>query len=151
MPHLTTDDGVRLYYEEVGSGYPVVFVHEFAGDYRSYETQLRFFSRRYRCVAFNARGYPPSDIPVPLESYSQDIAAEDIVAVLDGLGIERAHLVGVSMGAAAVLQAAIRHPLRVLSATLASIGTGSDAKPEESQASMEAMARQIDCLIQWVA
>src|SRR5436189_4553 len=61
MPHVTTDDGVRLYYEEAGSGYPIVFVHEFAGDYRSYETQLRFFSRRYRCIAFNARGYPPSD------------------------------------------------------------------------------------------
>ena len=63
MPHLSTDDGVRLNYEEVGSGYPVVFVHEFAGDYRSYETQLRFFSRRYRCIAFTARGYPPSDVP----------------------------------------------------------------------------------------
>ena len=63
MPQITSDDGVRLYYEEAGAGHPIVFVHEFAGDYRSYETQLRYFSRRYRCVAFNARGYPPSVVP----------------------------------------------------------------------------------------
>src|SRR5580700_9785754 len=58
MPHLTTDDAVKLYYEEVGSGIPIVFVHEFAGDFRSYELQLRYFGQRYRCIAFNARGYP---------------------------------------------------------------------------------------------
>jgi len=63
MPHLTTDDGIKLYYEEVGSGIPIVFVHEFAGDVRSYELQLRYFGQRYRCIAFNARGYPPSDVP----------------------------------------------------------------------------------------
>ena len=63
MPHLITDDGVNLYYEEVGGGIPIVFVHEFAGDYRSYELQLRYFGQRYRCIAFNARGYPPSDVP----------------------------------------------------------------------------------------
>ena len=56
MPHLATDDGVQLYYEETGSGAPIVFVHEFAGDYRSWEPQMRYFARRYRCIAFNARG-----------------------------------------------------------------------------------------------
>ena len=63
MPTLTTDDGVKLHYEEAGTGTPVVFVHEFAGDLRSWEPQLRYFSRRYRCIAYNARGYPPSDVP----------------------------------------------------------------------------------------
>src|SRR5271169_5238966 len=71
MPHVTTDDGVKLYYEEAGEGVPIVFVHEFAGDYRSYEPQMRYFSRRYRCVAYNARGYPPSDVPDEPERYSQ--------------------------------------------------------------------------------
>ena len=60
MAHLTTDDNIKLYYEEVGSGIPIVFVHEFAGDVRSYEMQMRYFGQRYRCIAFNARGYPPS-------------------------------------------------------------------------------------------
>ena len=66
MPHVTADDGVKLYYHEVGTGIPVVFVHEFAGDSRSWEAQLRYFGRRYRCIAYNARGYPPSDVPEAL-------------------------------------------------------------------------------------
>ncbi len=88
MAQVTTDDGVRLYYEDTGAGTPIVFVHEFAGDFRSYEPQVRYFSRRYRCIVYNARGYPPSDVPENLESYSQERAREDIRCVLDGLNIE---------------------------------------------------------------
>ena len=94
MPHLTTDDGVKLYYEEIGGGIPIVFVHEFAGDLRSYEMQMRYFGQRYRCVAFNARGYPPSDVPEAGEAYSQARARDDIRAVLDALNIDKAHIVG---------------------------------------------------------
>ena len=57
MSTITTTDGVNLYYEEAGEGEPVVFVHEFAGDVRSWEPQVRYFSRRYRCIAFAARGF----------------------------------------------------------------------------------------------
>jgi pimeloyl-ACP methyl ester carboxylesterase len=99
MSHVTTDDGVKLYYEETGSGTPIVFVHEFAGDCRSWEPQVRHFSRRYRCITYNARGYPPSDVPEDFERYSQARARDDIRCVLDGLQIERAHIVGLSMGA----------------------------------------------------
>src|SRR2546426_8468737 len=102
-PLITADDGVRLYYEETGAGTAVVFVHEFAGDHRSWEPQLRHFSRRYRCIAYNARGYPPSDVPQELERYSQARARDDIRCVLDALGIQRAHVVGLSMGAFATL------------------------------------------------
>ena len=98
MPHLTTDDGVKLYYEEIGAGIPIIFVHEFAGDHRSYEMQMRYFGQRYRCVAFNARGYPPSDVPQEGERYSQARARDDIRAVLDALNIDKAHIVGLSMG-----------------------------------------------------
>ena len=98
MPHLSADDGVRLYYEETGSGTPIVFVHEFADDYRGYEGQMRYFGRRYRCVAYNARGYPPSDVPEDPARYSQDRARDDIRAVLDALedreGACRRHLDG---------------------------------------------------------
>src|SRR6267142_992573 len=84
-PLITADDGVRLYYEETGVGTAVVFVHEFAGDHRSWEPQLRHFSRRYRCIAYNARGYPPSDVPQEVERYSQARARDDIRCVLDAL------------------------------------------------------------------
>src|SRR6516225_3906412 len=98
MPFATTDDAVRLYYEETGSGSPMLFVHEFAGDHRSWEPQVREFARRHRCVTYNARGYPPSDVPAEPDRYSQQRAVADAVAVLDHLGIDRAHVVGLSMG-----------------------------------------------------
>jgi pimeloyl-ACP methyl ester carboxylesterase len=99
MPYATTDDGVKLYFEETGSGAPVIFVHEFAGDHRSWEPQMRHFGQRYRAITFGARGYPPSDVPEDPASYSQNRATDDIVAVLDHLKIDKAHVVGLSMGA----------------------------------------------------
>ena len=112
MPHATTDDGVRLHYEETGTGTPVIFVHEFAGDWRSWEAQLRHFGQRYRAIAYNARGYPPSDVPEDVARYSQNRAADDIRAMLDHLDIDRAHVVGLSMGGFATLHFGFRHPAR---------------------------------------
>ena len=127
MPHLTTDDNVELYYEEVGSGTPIVFVHEFAGDYRSWEPQMRYFSRRYRCIAYNARGYPPSAVPAPGAGYSQARAAADIRCVLDQLKIDKAHVVGLSMGGLAVLHFGLTYPARARSLLVGGAGYGSEA------------------------
>lgn len=124
MPHITTDDGVKLYYEEAGSGIPVVFVHEFGGDHRSWEPQLRHFARNYRCIAFNARGYPPSDVPGDVAKYSQRRATDDILAVLDGLGIDKAHIVGLSMGGFATLHFGFHYADRALSLTVGGAGYG---------------------------
>jgi pimeloyl-ACP methyl ester carboxylesterase len=118
-------DGIGLFYEEVGEGTPLVFVHEFAGDYRSWHLQVRFFARRYRTIAFNARGYPPSDVPADPSAYSQDRAVEDIRGLLDALGIPRAHICGLSMGGYATLHFGIRHPDRALSLVVAGAGYGS--------------------------
>jgi pimeloyl-ACP methyl ester carboxylesterase len=124
MPHLTTDDGVKLYYHEVGAGTPIVFVHEFAGDVRSWEAQLRHFGRRYRCIAYNARGYPPSDVPAEVERYSQARARDDIRAVLDALDIDRAHIVGLSMGGFATTHFGFTYPDRARSLVIAGCGYG---------------------------
>ena len=59
MPTITTDDGVTLHAEDTGTGEPLLFIHEFAGDHRSWEPQVRFFSGGYRCLTYAARGYPP--------------------------------------------------------------------------------------------
>jgi pimeloyl-ACP methyl ester carboxylesterase len=142
MAYAPTDDGVRLYYEEAGAGVPVVFVHEFAGDHRSWELQMRFFSRRHRCIAYAARGYPPSDVPADVASYSQARAAADIVAVMDGARIERAHVVGLSMGAFATLHLGLNQPERALSLVIAGIGYGAEKQHEaEFRANAEAAAR----------
>jgi len=124
MPTLKTDDGVSLHYEEAGAGMPIVFVHEFAGDARSWEPQLRHFSRRYRCVAYNARGYPPSEVPADVEKYSQARARDDIRAVLDALRLDRAHIVGLSMGAFAALHFGMTYGARAHSLTIAGGGYG---------------------------
>src|SRR5689334_4845750 len=129
MPHLTTDDNVKLYYEEVGSGIPIVLVHEFAGDVRSYELQMRYFGQRYRCIAFNARGYPPSDVPDDGALYSQERARDDIRAVLDALEIEKAHIVGLSMGGFAALHFGFTYSDRARSLVVAGCGYG--AAPDQ--------------------
>ena len=112
MPHLTADDGVKLYYEETGTGIPVIFIHEFAGDYRAWEPQVRHFSKSYRCIAYNARGYPPSDVPSDVARYSQDRARDDVRAVLDALKVDTAHVVGLSMGGFAALHFGFTYPQR---------------------------------------
>ena len=131
MPHVAVEDGTRLYYEETGAGFPLVFVHEFAGDHRNWEPQMRFFGRHYRAIAFNARGYPPSDVPDAVESYSQERAANDIAAALKGLGIARAHVVGLSMGGFATLHFGFRRAAMARSLVVAGCGYG--AAPEERE------------------
>lgn len=126
MPRALVD-GVNLFYQDVGQGPALVFVHEFAGDYRSWEAQVRFFSRRYRTIAFNARGYPPSDVPDDVKAYSQDRAADDIRGLLDALKIQRAHVCGLSMGGYATLHFGLRYADRALSLVVAGAGYGSVA------------------------
>ncbi|MGK7869980.1 alpha/beta fold hydrolase [Falsiroseomonas sp. E2-1-a20] len=124
MPTLRADDGVSLHYEEAGSGTPIVFVHEYAGDHRSWEPQLRFFSRRYRCIAYAARGYPPSEVPSDPAKYSQDRATDDIAAVIQGLGLGPSHVVGLSMGGFATLHLGLRHAGLARSLVAAGVGYG---------------------------
>jgi pimeloyl-ACP methyl ester carboxylesterase len=135
MPMIRADDGVALYAETTGTGTPLLFIHEFGGDHRSWEPQVRYFSRSYQCITYAARGYPPSDVPEDPAAYSQDRAVADAVAVLDGFGVQRAHVVGLSMGGFATLHLLMRHPGRVLSAVAAATGYGS---PPERQAPFRA-------------
>jgi pimeloyl-ACP methyl ester carboxylesterase len=140
MPHITARDGTRLYYEEAGSGSPVIFVHEYAGDYRTWEMQMRFFSRAHRCIAYSQRGYPPSDVPKDGARYSQDIARDDVLAVMDALKVDKGHVVGHSMGAYTALHVGIRAPARCISVVAAGCGWGSspDAKKREEMKSLAA-------------
>jgi pimeloyl-ACP methyl ester carboxylesterase len=129
MPKIKTADGTSLYYEEAGIGTPVVFVHEFAGDYRTWEPQMRRFAGSHRCITYSQRGYPPSDVPTDPARYGQDIARGDVVAVMDALGVDKAHVVGHSMGAYTALHVGIRHPQRCISVTAAGCGWGSLPDP----------------------
>ena len=125
MPHITMRDGVSLYVEEAGTGTPIVFIHEYAGDWRTWEPQMRFFSRAHRCVTYSQRGYPPSDVPTDPGKYGQDLAVSDVAALLDALKIDKAHIVGHSMGALTALLVGVKYPERCLSVTAAGCGYGS--------------------------
>lgn len=127
---MPTPDGIELYLEEAGRGEAILFIHEFAGDYRSWEPQIRALSRTHRCIAYNARGYPPSGVPRDSSAYSQSRAVSDAIAVLDALDVECAHVVGLSMGGFTALHSALRHPDRTRSAVVAGCGYGSQPERE---------------------
>jgi pimeloyl-ACP methyl ester carboxylesterase len=129
MSFLKTNDGVNLYYEDTGAGRPILFIHEFSGDYRAWELQVRYFSRRYRCITYNARGYPPSQVPENPEMYSQRRAVDDAVEVLNHLKIDKAHIVGLSMGGFAALHFGYLYPERAFSVVVGAAGMG--AEPEK--------------------
>lgn len=145
MNFATTKDGVRLYFEETGSGTPIIFVHEFAGDHRSWEPQVRYFSRHFRCITYGARGYPPSDVPNDLSAYSQQHARDDVIAVLDHLRIDKAHVVGLSMGGFATVHLGIAYPERALSLVIAGCGYGSEpSQKTRFRVESEEVARNIE-------
>jgi pimeloyl-ACP methyl ester carboxylesterase len=141
MPYIAARDGTRFYYEEAGQGSAVVFVHEYAGDYRSWEAQMRYFSRSHRCVSYSQRGYPPSDVPEQAARYGQDIARDDVIALMDALKIDKAHVVGHSMGAYTALHVGIHYPNRCISVVAAGCGWGSTPDPKQREA-MKALAAE---------
>jgi pimeloyl-ACP methyl ester carboxylesterase len=141
VPYVAAADGTKLYCEEVGTGTPIVFVHEYAGDYRTWEPQVRHFGRAHRCVTFSQRGYPPSDVPSDPARYGQDIARDDVISLMDALAIERAHIVGHSMGAYTALHVGIHYPQRCISVTAAGCGWGSHPDAERRDA-MKALATE---------
>jgi pimeloyl-ACP methyl ester carboxylesterase len=127
----TAKDGTRLYYEEAGTGTPILFIHEFGGNFDAWEPQMSFFARRHRCITYAARGYTPSDIPAAMDSYSQALAVSDAATVLDAAGVEKAHIVGLSMGGFTTVHFGLDFADRALSLTIASAGYGCEKAAEE--------------------
>ena len=141
MP-LAPVNGINLYYEERGAGFPLVWSHEFAGDFRSWKAQVNFFSRRYRVITYNARGYPPSDVPERIDDYTQARSVDDLKGLLDHLGVARAHVGGLSMGGNVALNFGLAYPETARSLIVAGTGAGStdpDAFRENVAARADAM------------
>jgi pimeloyl-ACP methyl ester carboxylesterase len=136
-------NGVEIAYQESGEGFPLVWCHEFAGSMESWAPQVHFFSRRYRVITYNARGYPPSEVPTDPAAYSQDIAVEDLYGLLRHLGIAQAHVGGLSMGGSTTLHFGIRHPEMARALIIAAAGSGS-TNPEEFRATSRALADRLE-------
>jgi pimeloyl-ACP methyl ester carboxylesterase len=133
MPYASSN-GARIYYEETGAGVPIIFVHEYAGDHRSWEGQMRHFARGWRCITMSARGYPPSDCPEDPKLYGQSFFTADVIAVMDAAGVDRAHVIGLSMGGYAALMVTLEHSARVISTVAAGAGSGSTQTPQQRAA-----------------
>ena len=129
MPKFSAD-GVDIYYEVTGEGFPLVWSHEFGGSYESWETQVRFFTRRFRVITYAARGWPPSDVPRDSEAYSQEHVVNDLYLLLRHLGIDQAHIGGLSMGGSVALNFGIAHPEMARSLIVASAGAGTTNREE---------------------
>src|SRR5262245_33075907 len=139
MPYAQSQ-GARLYYEETGTGTPILFIHEYGGDHRSWEDQVRYFGRGWRCIVWSARGYPPSDCPDDENLYGQDRFERDAIAVLDAAGVKKAHVVGLSMGGHTALMLAATHPDRLISCVAAGAGSGA-TKATNTEFVEESLAR----------
>jgi pimeloyl-ACP methyl ester carboxylesterase len=106
---------------------------------------MRHFGQRYRAIAYSARGYPPSDVPAEPGQYSQARAADDIAAVLDHLGLAKAHVAGLSMGGFATLHFGFRHPARASSLVVAGCGYGAEKDQRDKfRAEVAAVAAFLD-------
>jgi pimeloyl-ACP methyl ester carboxylesterase len=136
-------DGVRLYYEATGKGFPLIWSHELAANHGCWDQQVRFFSRRYRVITYNARGYPPSDVPEGPDAYSQDRAVEDLHGLMRHLGLEEAYVGGLSMGGSAALGFGLAHPKMTRALIVAGTGTGS-TNPEQFRKQAEAFAADLE-------
>jgi pimeloyl-ACP methyl ester carboxylesterase len=129
MPQIQLNQ-VTLTYAEKGTGEPVILLHEFAGSMEAWDEQVEELAAEHRVITYNCRGYPPSTAPTNPVDYSQDLAIDDLRDLMDRLSIDRAALVGLSMGGSTALMFAIRYPERVSGLLIASTGSGSDDKSE---------------------
>jgi pimeloyl-ACP methyl ester carboxylesterase len=142
MPTASVN-GTEIAYSDVGEGFPLVWCHEFAGSMESWEHQVHYFSRFYRVITYNARGYPPSAVPTDPAAYSQDIAVEDLYQLLRHLGIEQAYIGGLSMGGSTTLHFGIRHPEMARALIIAAAGSGS-TNPDEFRATSRQLADDLE-------
>ena len=136
-------NGVKLYYEVTGEGFPLVLSHEFAGTCKSWEPQVRFFSRRYQVITYNHRGFPPSAVPLEKAAYSQEILVEDLHQFLRHLGIKQAFVGGCSMGGGVALNFGIAHPEMTRALIVVATGAGTTDR-EGFEAKLGDLARQIE-------
>lgn len=136
-------NGVNLYYEVTGEGFPLVWSHEFAGGFESWEPQVKYFSRRYKVITYNARGYPPSDVPKDPNAYSQELAVEDLYQLLRHLNIQQAYIGGLSMGGNVALNFGIAHPDMTRALIVAATGSGTTDR-ENFEQRTENMARRLE-------
>ncbi|MCG8360275.1 MAG: alpha/beta hydrolase [Kiloniellales bacterium] len=145
MPLIAADDAVRLFCSDEGEGVPILFAHEFGGDWRSWDLQAGAFAKRFRCIRYCARGFLPSDVPAEVARYGQERATADLAGLVETLGLGRFHLVGCSMGSYTSLMYALSNAEHLASLTLVGCSTGARSDDERLDYRRD-LQRQLDLL-----
>ena len=138
MP-FTDAPGFRMYYEIHGDGFPLLLINGLGSDHREWLCQLPDFTPNFRVVVFDNRG--AGDSAVPPGPYTTDGMADDAAALLAALGIDRAHVLGVSLGGMIAQELALRHSGRVERLVLACTTPGGKAAARPSDAALSAFIR----------
>ncbi|WP_271411447.1 alpha/beta fold hydrolase [Pseudomonas sp. Q1-7] len=131
------NDGCQLHYEDYGRGMPVLLVHGLGSSTRDWEYQVPALAARYRVIALDVRGHGRSD--KPRERYSIATFADDVVALIEHLGLIDVHLVGISMGGMIGFQLGVDHPELLRSLTI--VNSGPEVKPRTPKDFLEIAKR----------
>ncbi len=118
MPFATLPSGLRLHYQERGEGVPLLLIMGTGADHTFWGYQVPAFAESYRVIVYDARGVGQSETVGPPESCTMAAMADDAAGLLEVLGIERAHISGLSLGSTVAQELALRHPGKVLSLQL---------------------------------
>src|SRR5690242_17343171 len=124
MPHVDVD-GLTINYEVQGEGEPLLLIPYLTADHACYAFQLPAYTEQFSCIALDLPGTGESDKPAG--PYSMEAYADQAAAFLGAIGVERAHVAGVSLGAAVGMHLAARHPGRVRSLSLHSAWDATNA------------------------
>lgn len=154
--HYFDSNGVRIFYREEGSGVPVILVHGLGVNsdlnWRWPRVVERLRKHGYRVITMDARGHGKSDKPHDPEKYGVEMA-NDVLRLMDHLGIEKAHIAGYSMGGFITLRFITMHPERVLSAAICA--SGWSTLDEENLALMDDIVKhmeqkKLDPVVHWL-
>ncbi|MYA86613.1 MAG: alpha/beta fold hydrolase, partial [Acidimicrobiaceae bacterium] len=110
MPFVNLPTGIEMYYQVEGTGDPLLLIMGTAADHTTWAAQVEAYRHRYTVITYDARGTGRSTHPADISEYSMRILADDAAALCDSLGVERAHVSGLSLGSATAQELAINHP-----------------------------------------
>ena len=141
-------NGITMNYESQGTGDPLVLIPYLAADQACYAFQVAEYAKRYRCISVDLRGAGLTDKPAG--DYDTELLADDVAAFMDAVGVERAHVSGLSLGAATGMWLAAKHPAKVASLSLHSAWHRTDPFLTAVVEGWRIMARALDSVTEMV-
>ena len=147
MPKVTVND-ITMNYDQQGSGEPLVLIPYLSADYACYAFQVAEYAKHFTCLAVDLRGAGETDKPAG--TYSTELFADDVAAFMQAVGIDQAHVFGMSLGAATGLWLAAKYPAKVKTLSLHSAWPKTDLFLRDVVPGWQAMAQGLDSVTEMV-